>query len=455
MAKLLIFAGTTEGRRLIEALLAAEPAVPEGKKPEIFACVATEYGRDVLEESAAKQERDGLKILSGRLTEEEMAELMSCHSFAAVVDATHPYAAVVTACIRGACAAASTPYIRLLRESGGNGHGEKAGGGRNAVFVSDTQGAVRFLSGTEGSALLTTGSKELHAFTELEGYQKRLYARVLPMEEVVQKCAALGFQGRQLICMQGPFSYEMNAAMLRQTGAKYLVTKDSGKTGGFDEKLRAAEDLGVCPVIIGRKPEEGGLTLQQTAEQLAELCGMRLCEGLDVSTEIQNMENSGGKSDWFPLFTNIKDCHITVVGAGKIAARRIRTLLQFSCKVTVIAPEAGDSVKEAADSGRLKLVSKAYETSDLFDIEEGSAADYVLAATNDRSCNHRIYCDCKLRGIPVNVADCKEESDFYFPGLARRGAIVAAFTAGGTNHGLVKEVSKRVRQILADLEDGI
>lgn len=494
MVKFLIFAGTTEGRQLVETLLTAASENPEARL-EVTACVATDYGRNVLEESTAAMEQRGLRILSGRRSEEEMARMMTEERFDAVIDATHPYAAAASACIRGACQRTAARYIRLLRDSGVEAAEKNALRAiEEAVFVESTEEAVRFLGTTAGPVLLTTGSKELAAFTKLEGYRERLFARVLPMTDVVAHCTELGFQGRQLICMQGPFSYEMNAAMLKQTGARYLVTKDSGKAGGFDEKLLAAEDLGVRPVIIGRKPEKDGESRAQVLFRLEALCGLRLTNsdggpdtGKKVTISAKDMTScaadSGNESeikskmklkeraetganterrgqmpddsvplDWFPIFIKLKDKHITVIGAGAIAGRRIKTLLQFSCRVTVIAKEAAPDIIEAAERGRLKLIQKPYETPDLFDMEEGCAADYVLAATDDRSCNHRIYCDCKVRGIPVNVADCKEENDFYFPGIARRGELVVGITACGRNHTLAKVVSREIRGLLEKLE---
>ena len=80
----------------------------------------------------------------------------------------------------------------------------------------------------------------------------------------------LGFSGKHLIAMQGPFSREMNLALLHQTEAKYFVTKESGKNGGFAEKLEAAEQAGAVLLVIGR-PIEEGLSVEE-AEQKRCLC---------------------------------------------------------------------------------------------------------------------------------------------------------------------------------------
>ena len=91
-----------------------------------------------------------------------------------------------------------------------------------------------------GNILIATGSKELHLYTAIEDYRERCFARVLSTGPSVAESVRLGFEGSHLIAMQGPFSTEMNLALLRQTEAAYFVTKETGRAGGFHEKLEAA-----------------------------------------------------------------------------------------------------------------------------------------------------------------------------------------------------------------------
>lgn len=246
MYKLCVFAGTTEGRALVEFLCTQDVAVT--------ACVATEYGETLL------TPRDNLTISAQRLTGEEMEALFSREHFDMVIDATHPYASVVTENIAVACEKAGVRYQRLLRA------GCKAG--EDAVFVPDIRAAVDYLSGTEGTILLTTGSKELAKYTALTNFADRVYARVLPMEDSLRLCQGVGLKPAHILAMQGPFSVDMNIAMLKSVGAKYLVTKDSGAAGGFDEKITAAREAGVALVVIGRPPQREGLTLPETIDFL-------------------------------------------------------------------------------------------------------------------------------------------------------------------------------------------
>ena len=251
MYKVIVFAGTTEGYEISRFL--GENQIP------VLACVATEYGSRSLKESSS------LHVQAGRLDENEMKELFSREKPELVLDATHPYAAEVTRNIRKACEEAEVSYTRILRTGSEQ---------QNAAYVKDTQEAAEYLKGTTGNVLLTTGSKELAAFTSVPDYKERLFARVLSLPSVIEACQALGFEGRNLIAMQGPFSMELNQAMLTQYECRYLVTKDSGKAGGFLEKIQAAEACGATVVIIGRPLAEEGLSLRECRHMLIERYGL-------------------------------------------------------------------------------------------------------------------------------------------------------------------------------------
>ena len=251
MYKAIVFAGTTEGYALCEFL--AENRV------SVYACAATEYGGSLL------QENEFLHVSAGRLKTEDMEELFRKENPEIVLDATHPYAAEVTKNIRTACESAGVLYQRILRPEG-----EK---NSEAIYVESTEEAAAFLSGTEGNIFLTTGSKELAKFTGIPDYKERLFARVLSIPSVIRSCAELGIEGKHLIGMQGPFSAEINEAMLRQFQCSYLVTKDTGLAGGFPEKMEACQRCGVTPVIIGRPLKEEGLSLQDARVFLSKMFG--------------------------------------------------------------------------------------------------------------------------------------------------------------------------------------
>ena len=191
-----------------------------------------------------------------------MEELFSREKYDLLVDATHPYAQIVTENLVQACKNTETPYLRLLRES--------AQIGEQGIFVQSTEEAAAFLNTTEGNILLTTGSKELGKFQHITGFADRVYARVLPMENSLELCRQAGLAPAHILAMQGPFSQEMNVAMLRMVQAQYLVTKESGTRGGFQEKAEAARRAGAKLLVIGRPPQQEGLSYEQVVKHLQE-----------------------------------------------------------------------------------------------------------------------------------------------------------------------------------------
>jgi len=248
MYKLCVFAGTSEGRTLIERLA--------GRGLHITAHVATEYGQVVL-----GTHRD-VEVRSGALPRAEMPRALREGKYDLVVDATHPYAEHITESIRMACEETGIPCIRLLRESTASED--------DGVFVADTGECVRFLLGTTGSILLTTGSKTLPEYCARPELRERIYARVLPMASSLEICAECGVAPDHIIAMQGPFDEELNVAMLRSKNAAWMVTKDTGSAGGYADKIRAARRAGARAVIIGRPPQHPGLTLEETLGRIEE-----------------------------------------------------------------------------------------------------------------------------------------------------------------------------------------
>lgn len=287
-----LFGGTTEGRKIAEAIAevnrawAEKTATPRGEaalqeaprkgvqehvvsakfqhrkaqvvepsglpiSAEVY--VATAYGASLLPAGP------GITVHVGRLDAAEMRALFE-NAFAPllVIDATHPYAAVVSENILSACAATGVRCLWVERENTGAGEPELAPEGAALHWVDSIEEAAAWLAGQSShrpNILITTGSKELAPYTRIPDFAARCYVRALPTMEALEKCQQLGFRREHLILMQGPFSEEMNVAQLRYADAGYLVTKASGETGGFPEKCEAAFALGVEVVCIGRPKE--------------------------------------------------------------------------------------------------------------------------------------------------------------------------------------------------------
>ena len=245
MCEICIFAGTSEGRKLVERLC--------GRGLKMTVCVATEYGEILL------GEHPDVQIRAGRMDQKQMEAMLRSGDFDLAVDATHPYADKVTENIAAACQNTGVEYLRLLR---GSDSADSDG-----IFLEDTAACAEYLKNTEGNILLTTGSKDLPAYA---GLCDRIYARVLPMPASLEICARSGIAPERIIAMQGPFDEEMNLALLKMTGAKYMVTKDTGGPGGYGAKIRAAQCAGAQAIIIGRPVQRQGMELEEAIHRMEE-----------------------------------------------------------------------------------------------------------------------------------------------------------------------------------------
>lgn len=251
-----LIAGTSEGRQLIKAL--------EGSNINIIASVATEYGASIIEP------QHNLKVIAERMNLEAMIAFIEKNSPDCVIDVTHPYAVVVTKTIREACDATNCKYLRFLRQKSLTD---------DCLQVDSYQEAVEFLNHVEGNIFLTTGSNNLDFFTKLADYQNRVTVRILPMKNSLEKALQLGYKPTNIICMQGPFTEELNIAMFKDSKAKYIVTKDSGNAGGFAEKKKAAMAAGAILIVIKREDEHEGVDFGAILVKIEELCKKSMEQG--------------------------------------------------------------------------------------------------------------------------------------------------------------------------------
>lgn len=250
MYDVILFGGTTEGRQLAQFL-------SERKTPALV-CVATEYGEKLLDC------RPPVQVQSGRRDRQEIAALLWDVCPRLVIDATHPYATQVSENLQHVCADQNLHYVRVLRE-------RIESGGCVEFDCLDT--LVSWLNQTEGVIFAAIGAKEARALTKVPDFARRVYLRMLPSPEGIAACIDMGYPRQHLICMQGPFSEELNIAMFREVGAKILVTKESGANGGFSEKLSAARACGMQAAILARPPDQNGMALSEVKSMILEVCG--------------------------------------------------------------------------------------------------------------------------------------------------------------------------------------
>ncbi|HSL19536.1 MAG TPA: siroheme synthase CysG [Methylomirabilota bacterium] len=140
----------------------------------------------------------------------------------------------------------------------------------------------------------------------------------------------------------------------------------------------------------------------------------------------------------YPVMLDVRDRRCLVVGGGGIALRKAQGLVEEGARVTVVAPQAVEPLERMADDGRVTLERRPYVA--------GEAAGYalVVAATDDREVNARVFADADGAGVWANVADDPELCSFHLPGRVRRGPLQLAIGSAGEAPFAVR----RLRQLL-------
>lgn len=233
MERVLIFGGTTEGRKAAAAWTA--------KGCSVIVSVTTEYARSLLPPDTACH--------VGVLEEPAMLDFIRQTAPDLIVDATHPYAVRATASIARCVEALGIPCQRIQRPDS-----ICAEDWEDVQRVPSAEAAAQALLQTDGPILLTTGSHTLSVYTAAID-PARLYVRVLPTVQAIELCGQCGILPSHIIAMQGPFSQALNAALYDQYGIRAMVTKDSGDAGGVAEKIVPALQRNIRVILIDRPKE--------------------------------------------------------------------------------------------------------------------------------------------------------------------------------------------------------
>lgn len=241
---ILVMAGTSDGKSLARSL--QQMGYP------VMVTVTTGYGKTLAQD-------EGLNVVTGALDKTGIIKLINDCKADWVLDATHPYAVQASVNAMGASEETGVPYIRYERP-------------RSSIQTSgvETYATVEALcqavENEPGNILLTIGSNHIHHFGNLRN-SERIYVRILPVPAQVSKAADAGFRPNRILAMQGPFSEAFNSALIRQWDISALVTKDSASAGGFQDKISAAEKVGIKVLIWGR-PDLNYGTVCETEEDV-------------------------------------------------------------------------------------------------------------------------------------------------------------------------------------------
>jgi precorrin-6A/cobalt-precorrin-6A reductase len=235
--KILVMAGTHDAARIITKLKICG-------NYKILATTTTEYGAEIAKSSGADE------VLSGQLDEKNLKNLINNWEIEVLIDATHPFATNATKNAIKASEIAGIEYIRFERPK------EVLNENVNIHKVSSFKEAaskILELTGDNCNILHLAGVSTLSNITRNIDVN-RIFARVLPSIDSIQKCLGLGLKQENIIAMQGTFSKDLNKALMKDYDISIILTKESGETGGTSSKITAALELSI-PIVIVLRPE--------------------------------------------------------------------------------------------------------------------------------------------------------------------------------------------------------
>ncbi len=144
---------------------------------------------------------------------------------------------------------------------------------------------------------------------------------------------------------------------------------------------------------------------------------------------------------YFPLFMELKDRDCLVVGGGRVAWRKVKVLMDFGARVSVVAPEI---ISEIGELGPDQLLEREFLDDDVW------GRILVVAATDDETLNQRISRLCQARSIPVNVVDQIQDCSFIIPAYVKRGEVVAAFSSGGQSPVMTQYLKAQIKPVMTE-----
>lgn len=228
-----LFLGTSEGRTILKQL--------NDFTDNIYLSAATEYGGESLKDCHYKH------LNTSPLTQEEMEKVIDTQGISIIIDATHPYATLVTDNLIAASKAKGVLFVRYDRPSVVKQYLLNP----NIILVNQYEDLKKHLRGIQGIIMNTTGSNNVEKLEEMN-LPNPMVHKVLPTKEVLTKLYNLGIPLRNIVAICGGGSKEFNKALFKEYDAKAIILKDSGKQGKTEEKIEAALELGVKAYIIKR-----------------------------------------------------------------------------------------------------------------------------------------------------------------------------------------------------------
>ena len=218
-------------------------------KIEYVVTVATYSGKEMLGDA---------NVMVGRLTKDEMRSFIKENKVDKVIDLSHPYALEVSNNAKEVSKSLKVPYIRYVRAKTEV---------EDAIYLESLEETLEYVKNIKGCVFVTTGIKSIKDFEAVRGENRFVY-RVLPTTYSMEECVKNKVKMENIIAILGPVSKALNSSMFKEYNVEYVIMKDSGKQGGTPEKIEACQELGITPIIIGRKQEDGIWSMEELLEMI-------------------------------------------------------------------------------------------------------------------------------------------------------------------------------------------
>lgn len=238
--------GTSEGKKFLSLI--------NEYTDEIVVSTATEYGGELLSDFKVKH------INTKPLDKEGLNKLIKDFNLKVLVDASHPYAEVVSKNAMESCKESNIEYIRYERLGVLSKENSE-----NIIKVKSYEELENVINNISGTILNTTGSKNIGKILNLN-IKNRIIHRILPSWKILKEVLELGVAVEDVVAIKGPIGYELNKGFIYQDNIKALITKDSGIQGGVLEKLKAVIATNIKLVVIEKPEIEYGKVFNEETE---------------------------------------------------------------------------------------------------------------------------------------------------------------------------------------------
>jgi precorrin-2 dehydrogenase/sirohydrochlorin ferrochelatase len=142
----------------------------------------------------------------------------------------------------------------------------------------------------------------------------------------------------------------------------------------------------------------------------------------------------------YPVYLNLTDRKVIVVGGGDVARRKVKTLLECGARVTVISPELTEDIKTWQETNQIKVIRRKYKKGDI------DQAFLVVAACGDPQVNQQVFAEANEQNILCNVVDEPSLCSFQVPAVVNRGPLQIAISTAGISPALAREIAKQLRE---------